>query len=133
MVRISKKVEYALIALRYIANSKEQLVTSNEISQKLKLSRELIAKLLQKLKGRDILVSNQGVKGGYQFNVAPNEVSLYDVIEIIEGNIALVECLDKKKDIECDLFKDCKIRGTIEKLQKEFTKLLKSKKISDFI
>ncbi len=133
MVRISKKVEYALIALRYIANLKERLVTSNEISQKLKLSRELTAKILQSLKGRGILASNQGVKGGYQFNVEPDEVSLYDVIETIDGKFAMTACLDKKKDIECDLFKDCKIRGTIEKLQWEFSKLLKSKKISDFI
>ena len=133
MIRISKKVEYALIALRYIANSENRLVTSNEISQKLELSRELTAKILQNLKGRGILVSNQGVRGGYQLNVEPDKISLLDVIEIIDGKIALVECLDEKKDIECELFKDCKIRGKIKKLQKEFTKLLKSKKISDFI
>jgi Rrf2 family protein len=133
MIRISKKVEYALIALRYIANSENRLVTSNEISQKLELSRELTAKILQNLKGRGILISNQGIKGGYQLNVEPDEISLFDVIEIIDGKIALVECMDKKSDIECSLFKDCKIRGTIAKLQREFSKLLKSKKISDFI
>ena len=133
MVRISKKVEYALIALRYIANSKNRLVTSNEISQKLELSRELTAKILQSLKGRGILISSQGVKGGYQFNIEPDEISLHDVIETIDGKIAMVDCLNKKKDIECDLFKDCKIKGTIENIQREFSKLLKSKRISDFI
>lgn len=133
MVRISKKVEYALIALRYIANSKNRLITSNEISQKLELSRELTAKILQSLKGRGILISNQGVKGGYQFNVEPDAISLYDIIETIDGKIAMVECLDKDNDIECGLFKDCKIKGTISRLQKEFSNLLRNKRISDLI
>jgi Rrf2 family protein len=133
LVRLSKKVEYAIIALRYIANTDEKLVTAKEISQKLDISRELIAKLLQKLKTKKILNSSQGITGGYKLNMKPDKISLSDVIVAIEGERSIVECLSDNQEIECCLFENCQIRGTINEIQNEFSKLLQSKMISDFV
>jgi Rrf2 family protein len=133
MVRLSKKVEYALIAVKFIASSKDKLVTAKEISQKLNISRELIAKLLQKLKAKKILDSSQGINGGYKLNMKPDKISLSDVIVAIEGEQAIVECLSSGEEIECCLFENCKIKGTINQIQMEFSKLLQSKTISDFV
>lgn len=133
MVRLSKKVEYALIAVRFIANSKDKLVTAKEISQKVNISRELIAKLLQKLKAKKILDSSQGINGGYKLKMKADKISLSDVIVAIEGEQTIVECLSTGEEIECCLFDSCKIKGTINQIQKEFSKLLQSKMISDFV
>lgn len=133
MVRFTKKVEYALIALRYIANAKEGIVTAKEIADKINVPYELLAKILQKLKKEKILESNQGVNGGYKLVKQLNEISLSALIDIIEGKMAIVECLHVSDVNECFIFDTCNIKSPINKMQTELENLLKHKMVSDFV
>jgi Rrf2 family protein len=133
MVRFTKKVEYALIALRYIANAKDDIITAKQISNKFNIPYELMAKILQKLKKENILDSNQGVNGGYKIIRQLNEISLSSLIDIIEGKMAIVECLHEKDLNECFILDTCSIRSPINKMQNELKNLLKNKMVSDFV
>jgi Rrf2 family protein len=133
MVRFSKKIEYSLIALRYIANAKEDIITAKEISNKYNIPHELLAKILQKLKKENILISNQGVNGGYKISRPLNEISLSELIEKIEGKTALVECMHADNLSECFISDCCSIKDPISKMQVELENLLKTKMVSDFI
>ena len=68
MIRISKKVEYALMALKFINNSDQTLVTAREISDKSNIPYDLFSKILQKLKNEKYFNFNQGTNGGYSMN-----------------------------------------------------------------
>jgi Rrf2 family protein len=133
MVKFSKKIEYSLIALRYISGAKDEVITAKEISNKYNIPHELLAKILQKLKKENILTSNQGVNGGYKLSKPLNEISLSELIDKIEGKTAIVECLHTDNITECYISDCCSIKAPINKMQIELENLLKTKMVSDFI
>ena len=94
MIRISKKVEYALIALLHIAKkSSGELTTARELSDKFSISLELMGKILQSLVKNGMIVSVQGVKGGYYLARPTEGISLSSVITAVDGPIALTDCI----------------------------------------
>jgi Rrf2 family protein len=133
MLRISKKVEYALMALKFISNSNHKLVTAREISDTNNIPYDLLSKILQKLKNENILASNQGSNGGYSLNKRPDEIPLYNLMTVIDGDTAIAECLHESGEKDCYLVDICSIKSPVSKLQKEVEELFKRKTISDFV
>ncbi|MBS1518279.1 MAG: Rrf2 family transcriptional regulator [Bacteroidetes bacterium] len=133
MIRISKKVEYALMALKYISESDNKLVTAREISDSKKIPYDLLSKILQKLKNENILISNQGTNGGYSLNKKTNEIYLFSIMNLLDGDIAITDCQAENKDKDCCLEDSCTIKSPVAKLQKEIEELFKNKTISDFV
>ena len=133
MIRISKKVEYALMALKFISKSGEKLVTAREISDKTNIPYDLLSKILQKLKSENILASNQGTYGGYSLNKKPEEIPLLYVMNVLDGETAITECMNENPNTECCHNDSCTIKSPIIQLQKEFEDLFRNKKISDFV
>lgn len=133
MIRISKKVEYALMALKFISNSDHKLVTAREISDTNSIPYDLLSKILQTLKNENILASNQGMNGGYFLNKRPDEIHLFNLMAVIDGDISIAECLNEKADKDCCMTDICSIKLPVSKLQKEVEELFKSKTISDFV
>ena len=133
MIRISKKVEYALMALKFILNSNQKMVTAREISDNSNIPYDLLSKILQKLKNEHILLSNQGINGGYSLNKKLEEVPLMNLMTAIDGNTAIAECLHDSGEKDCCLIDTCSIKSPISQLQKEVEELFKRKTISDFV
>lgn len=133
MIKISKKVEYALISLRHFANSHDKIITAKEISAKYNIPYDLLSKILQKLKRGRVLDSIQGIKGGYRLFKKLNTISLNELINIIEGETAIVGCLLRKNIRECYLTENCNIKKPINNIQKEFLYMLENKMVSEFI
>jgi Rrf2 family protein len=133
MIRISKKVEYALMALKFILNSENKLVTAREISDTNNIPYDLLSKILQKLKNENILASTQGINGGYFLTKRPDEIPLYSLMSVIDGDIAIAECLHESAEKDCYLTDTCSIKSPVSKLQKEVEELFKRKTISDFV
>jgi Rrf2 family protein len=133
MIKLSKKVEYALMALSSIKGSGENIITAKEISAEHNIPYELLAKILQKLKKENILISTQGINGGYKLNSNLNSISLSILMDMLEDNKAIVECQQLKTATDCVMFEDCTMKSPMEKMQRELETLLKSKMISEFI
>ncbi len=133
MLRLSKKVEYALMGLRYIAISGENIVTAKEISTKFNIPHELLAKILQKLKKEQILESVKGVHGGYQLKRSPDDIKLTELIKSLDGDFTIAECLHGQGEDDCSMFKDCTIKSPVNKMQKELETFFETKTISDFV
>ena len=133
MIRISKKVEYALMALKFISNSDHKTVTAREISDTNHIPYDLLSKILQKLKNEKILASNQGMNGGYFLNKRTDEIPLYNVMSAIDGEAAIAECLNIKSPNDCCMSDNCSIKSPVTKLQREIEDLFKRKTISDFV
>ena len=133
MLRLSKKTEYALIALKDIAlNSGERITTVREISENNQIPRDLLAKILQVLKREKIVKSIQGAKGGYILNTPIDEITLLRLIEILEGPAGLVECsLPETK--KCNRAEICSIRRQLLKLNDMVLKLLRETTLRHFL
>ena len=132
MLKISKSVEYSIFALRQIYySSSSSLLTAKDISERENIPREMVAKLLQKLKRKGILESVQGKFGGYRYSVEPAQITLYSIVEAIDLEIQITNCLcDNATKNDCERVEDCSLRNPFLKLQDEIITLMKNLKLT---
>ena len=91
MLRLSKKADYALIAITHLT-LKSGSSSAREIAEQFDIPVELLAKVLQRLTRRGLLASQQGTRGGYQLARAATGISIADVIQAIDGPVAVTAC-----------------------------------------
>src|SRR6202163_3665154 len=101
MARLSKKADYALMAMKHLALRGDRGSSSaREIAEQYDIPIELMAKVLQRLVRTGLLASTQGTRGGYTLGRSPAEISVVDVIEAIDGPFTVTACSTEKND--CD-------------------------------
>tara|TARA_A100001011_G_C14314035_1_gene847047 strand:+ start:1756 stop:2154 length:399 start_codon:yes stop_codon:yes gene_type:complete len=124
MLKITKKTEYALIALSYIdSKSKGTLVTSKDISIKYNIPSELMAKTLQLMVKSGYIKGVKGPRGGYYSNINLKSISLRSFIESLEGPLALVNCYIND---ECTQINSCNIKKPIKRINDNILNFLDS-------
>lgn len=109
-MRLSRKSDYALRAVRHIATlPKDKLGSINSVSEAEAIPREFLAKILKDLTRGGILVSYQGVTGGYRLAKAPKDVTFLEVVEAIDGPIHLNLCTEHD-GCRCDQYNRCQMK-----------------------
>lgn len=112
MLRLSKKADYALMAMKHLAEKGGASSTSaREIAEQYDIPIELMAKVLQRLVRAGLLVSTQGTRGGYMLSRASAAISLAAVIEAIDGPFSVTACSNEKHD--CEQYGKCSIRDPL--------------------
>jgi Rrf2 family protein len=116
MLRLSKKADYALIAMKHLAVRGDRGSSSaREIAALYDIPIELMAKVLQRLVRRGLLVSHQGTRGGYQLSRAPIQISVADVIQAIEGPVTVTAC--STEEGQCEQFSKCNVRDPLYRVR----------------
>src|SRR3972149_11472278 len=124
-MQLSRKADYALRAIRYISNlPKGKLGSINAIAEAESVPREFLAKILKDLTRSGILMSFQGVTGGYRLSRQPREVSFLNVIEAIEGPIHINLCTETGPNCGCDRVNTCQMRAFWLTQEQAFKKAL---------
>ncbi len=122
-MRLSRKADYALRAVMHFAGlPKGKLASIGEVAKTQEIPREFLAKILKDLTWANILVSYQGVTGGYRLAKPAKDVTFLDVIVAMDGPVTLNLCVSQEKS--CTHTKDCKMRGFWLKQQDELIKTL---------
>ena len=123
-MRLSRKSDYALRAVRHLSTlPKGKLGSINSVSEAEEIPREFLAKILKDLTRSGILVSFQGVTGGYRLSKLPKEVTFLNVIEAIDGPIHLNLCTEAA-GCRCDQYDTCQMKGFWETQEVSFKKSL---------
>jgi len=134
MLKFSRKVEYAIIAIMYMAEKPEgELSTAKELAEKFSIPSELMGKVLQLLARQDLIVSEQGVKGGYKVIKPLSEISLKEVLWAVSGPVQLVSCIDDDDDCRCDQLQVCNIKGPMEMIHLKLHRFFEQFTLADFI
>jgi Rrf2 family protein len=95
VLRISRKIDYGLRAMIYLASiPQESIVPFREIARQMDVPEDFLAKILKTLVDMGLVRSTRGPHGGYALAKTPGEISFLDVIEAVEGPVALNVCLD---------------------------------------
>lgn len=129
MLKLTKKIEYALIALQYMQGKNYNDITSaKEIAEHFALPASLLAKVLQQLAKHGIVEPIQGPGGGYRLNKPLEKIKLNDFFEIIEGPVGLVDCLN---DPDCSHMVTCTIRVPIERINNTIKDLFSNMTLAD--
>ena len=114
MLKLTRKVEYALIALRHMQNKEPHAVSSTkEISEMYDIPLELLAKTLQLMARGGIVNAVQGPTGGYKIKAKLENINMIEFFEKIEGPLGLMDCYF---DSDCTLISACNIRSPIKKI-----------------
>ena len=112
MLRLSKKADYALIAMKHMAVRGDLASSSaREIAELYSIPIELLAKVLQRLVRHGLLVSHQGTRGGFHLARVPGLISVADVIQAIDGPVTVTAC--SSDDGLCEQFAKCNVRDPL--------------------
>src|SRR2546430_6771361 len=123
MLRLSKKADYALMAMKHLALHDDQGSSSaREIAALYNIPIELMAKVLQRLVRRGLLASHQGTRGGYKLARVPSEISVADVIQAIDGPVTVTAC--STDEGQCEQFAKCNVRDPLWRVRERILSAL---------
>jgi Rrf2 family protein len=129
MLRFTKRADYGLMAIHYIAVHDDLgAVSAKRIAEEFSIPQELMAKILQRLAKERLIVSQNGPKGGYALTRRPADISVGEVIRALEGPISIVSCLE---DDDCPQMERCSLRRPVKKIQVAINQLLDSMSLAE--
>ncbi len=131
MFKLSTKGRYAVRAMYEIAKAYPNGVTLDQISAHQNISRVYLAQILNRLRQARLIKSSRGPGGGYVLRRNPEEISLYDILEPLEGPVCIASCIDPAEG--CDEIEKCVAYPIWEKVGQYIECLLKQVKLSDLI
>jgi len=117
MIKLSKKIEYGILALQYIAIHSDKIISAKEISEQMGIPYEFLSKTLQQLMKKGLIQSQQGIKGGYVLSRKPTDLTVKDIIIALEGKASFLDCFVSSNGFSCDRSPNCTIKDPMEKLQ----------------
>jgi Rrf2 family protein len=132
MLRLTKKADYGLMAMKYLAEqSMNGAQSAKDIAQAYHIPPQLLAKILQTLAKAGLLVSHAGTNGGYALARNARDVSAFEVIRAIDGPLFITSCITIHGT--CDLAGHCTIKEPLRKVNDSITELLSGIRISDLV
>ncbi|HTH52654.1 MAG TPA: Rrf2 family transcriptional regulator [Edaphobacter sp.] len=132
MLRLTKKADYGLMALKYLAEQQGGSAHSaKDIAEAYHIPPQLLAKILQTLAKGGLLVSHAGTNGGYALARAATEISAFEVIRTIDGPLFITSCITIHG--ACDLTSTCTIKEPLRKVNDSIKDLLSGIYISDLV
>ena len=132
MLRLSKKADYALLALRHMAGRPDRgAVSARELSEAYDLPPELLAKVLQKLVRGRLLTSVQGIRGGYGLARPAEGISVADVIQAIDGPLTVTACSETNHS--CEQYSKCNIRDPLWQVKDRIVAALSETSVADLV
>ena len=130
MLRLSKKADYALLAMRHLAASADRsAVSARELAETYDIPAELLAKVLQKLVRGRLLTSVQGIRGGYGLARPAGSISVADVIQAIDGPLTVTACSDA--DHSCEQYAKCNIRDPLWRIKDRIVSALAATSVAE--
>jgi Rrf2 family protein len=130
MLRLSKKADYALIAMRHLAVRPDEGDSSaRAIAEQYGIPVELLAKVLQRLARQGLVASHQGTRGGYQLSRPATAISVADVIQAIDGPFSVTACSTDEEN--CEQYSKCSVRDPLWRIKERILVALKNCTIAE--
>lgn len=119
-MKVSTKTRYGLRIVLQLAEalSSENTVKGRDIVCEQGISEPYMEQIMIKMRKAGWIATERGCQGGYKLNVAPEDLTILDFIELFEGSLVLVNCKDKDK--RCARFDKCGTSSTWEALSESF-------------
>ena len=134
MFTFTKKTDYALLALCYLATEgKERLVGPREIAQRYEIPAELLAKVMQTLAKHRLILSVPGPTGGYRLGREAVKISISEVVEATDGPLAIAQCWEEEGLDGCQQARNCHLRGPLALIQEQMATILRQMTLDDVL
>lgn len=114
MLRISKLTDYATVILAQLAAAGGDRRTAAAVAEDAGLAAPTVAKVLKELQRAGLVTSSRGARGGYTLGRDAHRITAADIIDAVEGPVALTECASH--DNHCGIGKSCRVSGSWQRV-----------------
>jgi FeS assembly SUF system regulator len=115
MLRMSRMADYGTVVMSFLARTPERQVQAGEIADAVHIALPTVSKILKMLARAHLLLSYRGAQGGYRLARSPEAISVSQIIDAMDGPIALTEC-DDSNGSGCCIESHCEIRGNWQRV-----------------
>lgn len=123
MLKLTKKADYGLIAMRHLAEHADLgACSAKDLAKMYSIPQEALAKILQRLTKAGLLVSQYGTNGGYLLARNPKHISAFEVIRAIDGPLFITSCSAALGD--CDQSDRCTVREPLRRVSRSIEEVL---------
>jgi Rrf2 family protein len=134
MFTFTKKADYALLSLSYLAQEGEgRLVGPREIAAHYDIPGELLAKVMQLLARHKLVFAVPGPSGGYKLAQEATDISVADIVEAVDGPLAIAQCWEESGPSGCAQSQFCHLRGPLKRIQEQMADLLRQTTLADVL
>lgn len=132
MLRLTKKADYGLMALKYLAEHPETpSVSAKDIADTYGIPSQLLAKVLQRLAKVGLLRSHAGINGGYALSKDARTISAFEVIRAIDGPLFITSCTKGSKG--CEVEPTCTVKEPLARVNESIADVLKNITVYDLV
>ncbi len=129
MIRMSKLTDYAIVLLAHLARS-EGTVTAQDLAERSKVPLPTVSKLCKELSKAGLVVSHRGRHGGYGLARPAESISVAEIVEALEGPIALTECVHPGVQQACGIEATCLARDSWDPVSRAIQDALRALPLS---
>jgi len=131
-MRLTRGSDYAMRGMIYLAKQpRGQICLVSDVAQAQGVPESYLAKIFQDLSRSGLVVSHRGAKGGFALARDPDRITLRQVIEAVEGPIALSPCLDER--VGCELSEVCEVHLVLAEAQAQLLRVLDGAALQDVL
>ena len=131
MLRITEMTDYAVLILANLALYDNKLLTAKEIASETHLSLPTTQKILKKLNRKNLVISKQGVSGGYSLDPETKKLSIATLLEKLDGDLSITQC--SSNDDQCEVEDFCNIGNAWQMINQRVQWALNDITLSDLI
>ena len=134
MLKLNRKIEYGLVALKHMYNKpREELTSVREICDVYNTPFDPLAHVMRILNSEGVLKSEQGAHGGYRLVSDLSKINLAEFMEMIEGQLSWTDCMRKEDEKKCGIKKNCNIVESMQSFNKRLISFFRSIYLSDLL
>ncbi|BDU17643.1 SUF system Fe-S cluster assembly regulator [Lysobacter auxotrophicus] len=109
MLRVTKLTDYATVVMTALAHGADSVLSASELAERAGLEATTVAKVLKPLAQAGLVEGFRGANGGYRLARPADEIGLIEIVEAMEGPLAMTECSGHTG--QCDLESSCTVRA----------------------
>jgi len=132
MIRMTKQADYGIVLMTRMAGDPHRLFTAPELAAESHLPPPTVSKILKLLARAGLLDSHRGVKGGYTLGHEPEGISVAEIIDALDGPIAITECIDNSPG-ECSQEPICPVRGNWQRINRAIREALEAISLAEMV
>lgn len=132
MLRLSKKTDYGLLALQYLAaEAPAGAASARTIAERYDIPVELLAKVLQQLARLGLVAAQKGAHGGYHLTRPAGAISLAEIIQAFDGPLAITACGRPEREEDCEQFGSCTVRDPLARVRDRILSVLQTMTLAE--
>ncbi len=132
MLRLNRMTDYAVVVLGQMTRRPGLVQTAAHIAEGTAIPLPTTSKLLKLMAGSSLITSHRGANGGYSLDRAAEDVRVSEIVEALDGPIALTACVDGTED-QCDVESLCPMRGNWNRVNNAIREALESVSLAELI